>query len=57
MTLIARMASPLSEIALVLVRFYQIACTIVNANLQRLCRRIQNADMTRTIWQNYLTLI
>src|SRR5262249_8503968 len=36
------------------VRLNHVACFMVNANLQRLCRRIQNADMTRTIWQDYL---
>jgi hypothetical protein len=42
------------EIANVLVRFNHVASRIVvNANPQRLCRRIQNADMTRTIWQDY----
>jgi len=41
------------ELARVLVRFDHIACVIENANLQRPCRRIQNSDMTRTIWQDY----
>ena len=41
------------EIALVLVRFDHIVSGIVNANLQRLWRRIQNADVTRTRWQRY----
>ena len=45
--------SPFFEIASVLVRLDHVASVIVNANLQRLCRRIQNADMTRTIWQDY----
>ena len=41
------------EIALVLVGFDHVASPVVNANLQRLWRRIQNADAPRTIWQKY----
>jgi len=37
----------------VLVRLDHVASRIANANLQRLCGRIQNADMTRTICQDY----
>ena len=36
-----------------LVRFDHVASRVVNANLQRLRRRIQNADRTRTRWQRY----
>jgi len=48
-----RLAGTSFELASVLVRLDHVASVIVNANLQRLCSRIQNADMTRTIWQDY----
>jgi hypothetical protein len=41
------------KLALVLVPPDNVASVIVNTNLQRLCRCIQNADKTRTIWQDY----
>src|SRR5262245_1249243 len=46
-------ASRLNEITRVLVRLDHVASVVVNANLQRLWRRIQNADVTRTRRQGY----